>query len=423
MPANQNIGAGQGVHTPLLRGQARSGASSGRAFVLLAKAFIGSGMLFLPRAFSNGGLLFSTLTLLLVAAASLHTMQQLRAGGRWLRRAVDASIFASQLGFACAGSVFVAATLRDAFNATTACRWHARLPLGLWITGQTALLAPLCLVRHIRGFSRVALLADSAILLGLAFILATSARSLSLRGPGPHVILTLNTSAFSLFLGSAAYTFEGYALILPICSAMRRPQAFPRLLALVMVLCAAVAVATGGLCYLAFGSATAPIALLNMPAYSPWTQTVRALYALAIIGTTPLMLFPAYRLIEQPRSSGGSSEQNCTPEFKTAKNALRLAVLGAVMLAAHVGARRLDRLVAVVGGAACVPLAFVYPPLIHLRLGGREARGWWRRARDVAVAGAGVLLSAYVTAGAVGRWGVAETPYDFCLAEGVPPKP
>ncbi|KAJ1721127.1 hypothetical protein LPJ53_004312 [Coemansia erecta] len=445
---DQTSGAGRrGVHTPLLHGRPRRGGASARkAFVLLAKAFVGSGMLFLPRAFSNGGLLASALLLLLVAAASLHTMQQLvhchqrlcqesdsalpvsgsggygalaqRAYGRWLRRAVELSVVASQLGFACAGSVFVATSLRDAVNALTACRWHAQLPLGLWVAAQALPLAPLCLVRHVRGFSRVALLADLAILLGLAYILSTSTASLARQGPGPHVTPLLNPAGFSLFLGSAAYTFEGYALILPIAAAMRRPAQFPRLLRLVMALCAAVAVAVGSLGYAAFGDQTAPIVLLNMPARSWATQGVRGLYALAIIGTTPLMMFPAYRLIERPAFRGSSGKQ--FKRVKAGKNMFRLVLLAAVLGVAQVGAGRLDRLVAIIGGAACVPLAFVYPPLIHCRLGGAAASGRWRRARDLGFALAGTALSVYVTAGAIERWSVEETPYDFCQAE-IPP--
>src|SRR5690606_1719384 len=43
-------------------------ASAGRAMFLMLKAFVGTGVLFLPRAFANGGLLFSSILLALVAA-------------------------------------------------------------------------------------------------------------------------------------------------------------------------------------------------------------------------------------------------------------------------------------------------------------------------------------------------------------------
>ncbi|KAJ2365991.1 hypothetical protein IW150_006064, partial [Coemansia sp. RSA 2607] len=421
---DQNTGAGRNIHTPLLHaqprpGSRRGGASPRKAFVLLIKAFVGSGMLFLPRAFSNGGLLFSALILVLVAAASLYTMQQLvhchlrqetdavsgsgaygilaqKAYGRWMRRAVEFSTVASQLGFSCAGSVFVATSLRDAFNAMTSCRWSTELPIGFWIVAQALPLAPLCLIRHVRGFSKVALFADAGIILGLVYVLASSTNSLAHYGPGPNVQL-FNSSSFSLFLGSATYTFEGYALILPISSAMRRPKKFPRLLMLVMAICAALAVAIGSIGYMAFGDTTEPIILLNMPPRSVATQIVRAVYALAIVGTTPLMMFPAYKLIERPMFRDVSGKQFL--RVKAGKSAFCLVMLAAVLFVAHVGAERLDRLVAIIGGAACVPLAFVYPPLIHMRLGASASQR--------------IALSMYVTAGAIKRWGAIETPYDF----------
>ncbi|KAJ1822961.1 hypothetical protein LPJ56_000455 [Coemansia sp. RSA 2599] len=419
--------------TPASRRGAYSGTTSTRkALVLLAKAFIGSGMLFLPKAFSNGGLLFSGIIMALVAMASLYTMQQLaschirlnnhRGGygtlarktyGRWMKNIVEVSIVVSQLGFSCAGSVFVATSLRDGFNALSGCRWDSRVPLEFWIAVQMVPLAPLCLIRHVRGFSKVALVSVLGIFAGLAYVLYTSTRVLATRGLGPN-LMYFNQSQFPLFLGSAAYTFEGYALILPIATAMRRPQKMSLLLVLVMTLCAALAIAVGGLSYAAFGDATQPIIILNMPAHSAITQTLRIVYGLAIIGTTPLMMFPAFKLLE-PLLFGNKSGKTSLV-VKTGKTVFRLSMLVAMLVVAAMGIERLDRLVAVIGGLACVPLAFIYPPLLHLRVFGRGpgVRAKWIRVTDWLIIVTGVLLSLYVTAGAINRWGFHEPPYNFC---------
>lgn len=47
-------------------------AGTGKAVLLLLKSFVGTGVLFLPKAYSNGGMLFSNLVLLFVAALSYY---------------------------------------------------------------------------------------------------------------------------------------------------------------------------------------------------------------------------------------------------------------------------------------------------------------------------------------------------------------
>ncbi|KAJ2782174.1 hypothetical protein H4R18_002439 [Coemansia javaensis] len=398
-------------------------ASTSKTLFLLLKSFVGSGVLFLPRAFYNGGLAFSAAVMVGVACAALFTMLQLvrcyermhcgygemarRLYGRWMERAVLLSVVLSQLGFSCAGAIFVAANMRDLSNAATGCRW--RLSLGFWVVVQMAVLAPLCLVRHIKGLSGVALLADAFIVAGLAYVWAVDAATIGRLGTS--YTRNFNPEGYALFLGTAAYTFEGYALILPIVDAMERPEKFPLALSLVMAICGAVAVSIGGLSYAAFGDKTQANVLLNMPSRAPATLTVQLLYSLAILFTTPLMMFPVVRILEQalfPRRSGKRS-----PAVKTQKNVFRMLLLAAVMAVSVVGVERLDKLVAIIGGAACVPLSFVYPPLLHLRAAAETGR---QRLRDGLAAGLGAAVSAYVAYGAASRWGAGEPPYDFCDA-------
>ncbi|KAJ1738330.1 hypothetical protein LPJ78_005696 [Coemansia sp. RSA 989] len=398
-------------------------ASVRKTFFLLLKSFIGSAVLFLPRAFYNGGLAFSVGVMMVVAAISLYTLLLLvrcyervhcgygemgrRLYGKWMERVVLMSIVTSQLGFSCAGVIFVATNLRDLFNAVTRCQW--RLTLGVWVIVQMAVLVPLCLVRHIKGLSGIALLADVFIVVGLLYVWTMDISSLAHLGMG-HV-QNFNPENYALFLGSAAYTFEGYALILPIVDSMRRPEKFPRVLTLVMLICSAVAITTGGLSYSAYGDRTEAIVLLNMPSNTPVTLTVQLLYSLAILFTTPLMMFPVVRILEQalfPRRSGKRNRA-----VKMQKNFFRTLLLVLVMVVSVVGVERVDRLVAIIGGFACIPLSFIYPPLFHLRA---AAATRWERVRDMVLAALGVIVCLYVTRGAINRWGINTPPYDFCDA-------
>lgn len=104
--------------------------SVGKTYFLLLKAFIGTGVLFLPKAFANGGITFSSVVLLFLGYINLHAMLMLVevkdklgvAGygeighslfGIWCWRAVQTSLASSQIGFCCAYFIFVAQTLRD----------------------------------------------------------------------------------------------------------------------------------------------------------------------------------------------------------------------------------------------------------------------------------------------------------------------
>jgi solute carrier family 36 (proton-coupled amino acid transporter) len=107
-------------------------ASTTKSFFTLLKAFIGTGIMFLPKAFNNGGILFSSITLVVVSLLScicFHLLLQCRKrygggygdlgeaiGGQKLRSLILASIVISQIGFVCAGIVFTAENLLSFFQ-------------------------------------------------------------------------------------------------------------------------------------------------------------------------------------------------------------------------------------------------------------------------------------------------------------------
>lgn len=62
------------INNPTTNTSSQQGTSAGKAFFLLMKAFVGTGVLFLPKAFSNGGMGFSLILLLVVGILTLHCM-------------------------------------------------------------------------------------------------------------------------------------------------------------------------------------------------------------------------------------------------------------------------------------------------------------------------------------------------------------
>ena len=110
-------------------------AGMAKTFFTLLKAFVGTGIMFLPKAFNNGGLLFSSLAMVAVSAITMvafHLLLQCKKqyGGGYgelghaiagdkMRTLILASITMSQLGFVCAGIVFVAENLLTFQTAVT----------------------------------------------------------------------------------------------------------------------------------------------------------------------------------------------------------------------------------------------------------------------------------------------------------------
>ncbi|KAK4233315.1 transmembrane amino acid transporter protein-domain-containing protein [Achaetomium macrosporum] len=382
-------------------------AGTFKTFFTLMKAFIGTGIMFLPKAFSNGGILFSTVTMLAVSAITMvafHLLLQckLHYGGGYgeighaiagprMRNLILFSIALSQLGFVCAGIVFVAENLETFFDAVTAGP-RPFSTAGL-IAIQLAILVPLSWIRNISKLGPVALLADACILVGVGYIYWFTSTSLSSRGVDPGVVM-FNPSMYTLTIGAAIFTFEGIGLILPIQSSMAQPHHFEPLLGLVMLIITVVFTSVGALCYATFGERTQIEIINNFPQTSPLVNTVQLLYAVAILVGTPVQLFPALRIIEG-RIFGHRRSGKRSLRIKWVKNVFRFAVVVFCGLVSAAGAGNLDRFVALIGSVACVPLVYIYPAYLHYK--GVASKGWVRGG-DVAMMVLGVVGMVYTTA-------------------------
>ena len=390
------------------RRAARPGdAGTVKSFFTLLKAFVGTGIMFLPKAFNNGGILFSSVTLIMVSLIScvcFHLLLQCRkryggsygdlgaaVGGPKFRSLILGSITISQIGFVCAGIIFVAENLFSFLNAVTP---NHVTPVGTnpLIAIQLVALIPLALIRNISKLGPAALLADVFIFFGLFYIWYYDIATLASRGLHETVQL-FNPRSFTLTIGSAIFTFEGIGLILPIQSSMAQPEKFSRLLYIVMVIITIIFTSIGALCYATFGSQTSVEIISNYPQSSKLVNAVQFLYSMAVLVGTPVQLFPATRIIETSlfgeRASGKRSQV-----MKWKKNAFRTGITVLCGVIAIAGASDLDKFVALIGSFACVPLVYIYPALLHYK-GVAESR--WMKACDVVLMGVGFAAMIYST--------------------------
>ncbi|SCV99525.1 LAFE_0A05072g1_1 [Lachancea fermentati] len=391
-------------------------ASVFKAVLLLLKAFVGTGVLFLPRAFHNGGWAFSTVCLLFCGVVSfycflllINTKDKLHVNGYGdlgaaiygptMRYAILGSVVLSQIGFVAAYAVFTATNLQVFF--ANVFNWN--FPMSTWLLAQLLFYIPLSLTRSIAKLSSTALLADLFIVLGLLYVYYYSGQYVVQHGIAAETMLAMNKDDWTLFIGTAIFTYEGIGLLIPIQESMKQPEKFSKCLLGVMLGVSVAFISCGLLCYSAFGSSVKTVILLNFPEDSILTASVELLYALAIMLSTPLQLFPTIRILETslfPKNASGKHN----PRVKWMKNYFRVAIVLANMFIAWIGANDLDKFVSLVGSFACIPLIYIYPPLLHYKAFSHGGASKLHLVLDQLIAWFGVLVLIYTSYQAVRLW-------------------
>ncbi|KAL8854191.1 MAG: hypothetical protein Q9221_000905 [Calogaya cf. arnoldii] len=422
----RQYGEGSALLTPATPGR-RKRKPSGRAPVgrnspltaalMLLKSFVGTGVLFLPKAYLNGGMMFSNLVLLGVAALSYYcfillvdTRLKVEGSfgdmggilyGKWLRTLILSSVALSQVGFVSAYIVFTSENLRAFILAVSDCRtW---IDIKFMVLMQLITFLPLSLIRDISALSLTAYIADFFILLGLVYLYYYDIFTIAINH-GVSDIVNFNPHNWSLFIGTAIFTFEGVGLIIPIQESMRQPKKFPPVLAAVMIIITIVFVSMGALSYAAFGSSTKTVVLLNLPQDDKFVNAVQFLYSLAILLSTPLQLFPAIRIMENEIFTRSGKND---PKIKLGKNVFRFVLVMVCALIAWGGAGDLDKFVAVIGTFCCLPLVYVYPALLHLKAVAQTRR---QQVIDVCLCVFGFVVMVYTTTLTVRDWASGSAP-------------
>ncbi|KZT29829.1 hypothetical protein NEOLEDRAFT_1084677 [Neolentinus lepideus HHB14362 ss-1] len=413
-------GPGKDAHerTPLLHGHAKSksrsrprrassagahgDASVTDAVLMLLKSFVGTGVLFLGKAFFNGGILFSAFTLSFIALISLYSFLLLvktkfivpgsfgdiggELYGPWFRYMILTSIVVSQLGFVSAYTIFVSENLQAFVLGITHCAKLISIPY--FILMQLVIFLPMVLIRNLAKLSTAALVADAFIVAGLIYIFGSEIGIIADRGIAK--VELFNPKDFPLLIGTAVFSFEGIGLVIPISDAMREPRKFPAVLTGVMLFLMVLFGGAGSLAYLTFGGDIKTVVITNLNQDSKMVQVVQFLYSLAILLSVPLQLFPAVRIMENgifTRSGKGDTK------VKWLKNIFRFGCVVFCSLLAWAGAADLDKFVAFIGSFACVPLCYVYPAMLHYKV----ARTRRQRIADVGLMIFGMAAAIYTT--------------------------
>eukprot|EP00755_Sulcionema_specki_P023250 Sspe_Gene.78460::Locus_49070_Transcript_1_2_Confidence_0.667_Length_1693::g.78460::m.78460/K14209/SLC36A, PAT; solute carrier family 36 (proton-coupled amino acid transporter) len=390
----------------------RKATTDMETFFCMMKAIVGSGILFLPRAFADAGAIFSLICQALLAGLTGYCVLLLirargaeggsyadvgeRAFGKPARLAVQLSLVVFQLGLVLAYFIFTADTIVTFFQGVTGCaEWTKSLTPGLIIAVNIFFQIPVACLRNIRSLTIAATVADVCIVGGLLLILYSCTSTVVLHGP--YMPSFFHPESAGLFIGTSVLAFEGVGIIIPIEEAMENPQHFEKVLMQATATVCVIYSSIGFIGYLSFGDNVPMNLLIALGADSIVSQLILLLYTIAILCSIPLQAFPAYRAFE---IAAGIPSGKYDPVAKWSKNALRASLLIILGVLAAIFRSSLHSMVAVVGGLAGVPMGFIFPSFIHWKL----APDGERKTSDLVIGGMGIVLTILVTYEALEQW-------------------
>ena len=409
--------------------------------IMILKSFTGAAVLYLPRSFLNGGLLLGMVTLASVCFLFTVSMKKLidcaeavqvkrmtesnmrqqymehglskltvpsygdvgeEAFGKVGRFLVDVSICASQLGFCSTYFVFVSANFSEVLGTLAGCR-HVMSQRSICLL-LAVLWMPLSLVRRLKHFSTLNLLADLCILLGLMVILWAAVPRL--HDVIPWEVPLMKMESYPLCLGTAAFAFEGIGLVLPMYEGThpKMRKEFKGTMSWTLSGLCVFFIMFASIAYISFGPTTRTVILFNLHMGGLKRLTSQVLFCMALICTYPVMLHPVSKLIEERLLRGATKDA-----FTLSGEVLRVSLVFLTMTLAILCTSRLESLVALVGGLACAPLALAFPAALHHILVGGE------RFLDLMLAFIGLLLALVSSSQALLHWNRhQEIPFFSC---------
>eukprot|EP01061_Rhynchopus_euleeides_P009906 TRINITY_DN19233_c0_g1_i1.p1 TRINITY_DN19233_c0_g1~~TRINITY_DN19233_c0_g1_i1.p1 ORF type:complete len:520 (+),score=190.45 TRINITY_DN19233_c0_g1_i1:102-1562(+) len=396
---------------PILGGSATSEirkTSDMQTFMTLVKAFVGPAHLYLAKGLANAGIWVGLFSLFLCSALNAYCISLLievkqkvfissypQMGemlfGINMRRFVDLSLCMSQLGLAAMYYIFVGETFRDAVAELADCeQWVVDVPMGALIGIQVIMQLPLSWIRQIKGIAFFAIIADVLIFAGMIWVICANAIDVA-KNPFPDTKVV--NSKYPMFFGSAVLCFEGIGVMLPIHEAMENPKNFiPLVWGAIMLCCTLFSV----FAFVGYGARGGPDVQTNLLLAMPETtisQLAKLCYVIAVFLSFALQAFPAYRIIEL-----ASGMQSAT---KLQRNLLRSAVVVVLGAIAWGSANNLGNFVAVIGGVAMCPLAFIFPSLFHYKAAADTPR---QKAIDLSIVAIGTICMLLTTGMAISEW-------------------
>ncbi|CAB9511960.1 Proton-coupled amino acid transporter 4 [Seminavis robusta] len=346
-------------------------ASNAQVAVNIFISFVGAGLLGQPFAFSKAGWLLGTIAVIAVSAANVYAMLLLVQIRKYLEHQdqflkgtikgygcigrvvsgttgenfVNICLVISQVGFATAYIIFIAANITTVFPA---------IHRSYICFGCVPILCILVQVQDMKTLSPFSLIADVANILGLSAVLFQDYEYYEYHHEVIHA--ATNFKGFIYVASVAIYSLEGVNLVLPLESSCADRKGFPKLLMQVITGISILMVAFGSAGYIAFGSKTEAPVTLNLPPDGPWGNFVKVALSLALYLTYPVMMFPVGHVLED--------QLQLFRQYSVTTRALVVFLTSVVAWAIP----SFGKFLGLVGSSICMILGFILPCYFHLRV-------------------------------------------------------
>ncbi|XP_013884403.1 proton-coupled amino acid transporter 1 [Austrofundulus limnaeus] len=379
----------------------RTGTTFWQTLVHLLKGNIGTGLLGLPLAIKNAGLVVGPLSLLVMGIIAVHCMKLLvkcshhlsakvnrpslsygevmqygmenvwwlRRHSHWGKRTVNLFLIITQMGFCCVYFVFLSDNVKqvvEAANATTvSCSVNHTNQTDILVPSLDSRLYMLCFlpafillvfIPNLKYLAPFCLVANLFMTASLVLIYIYSLM---------HITSPINlpmvgkANDYPLFFGTAIFAFEGIGVVLPLENKMQKPQKFTQVMYLGMGIVTFLYISLGTIGYLCFGEHIGGSITLNLP--NCWLyQVVKLLYCFGIFITFALQFYvPAEIII--PWIVARLSER-----WERPVNLLVRTFLVIVTCALAILIPELDLVISLVGSVSSSFLALIFPPVLQL---------------------------------------------------------
>ncbi|XP_054540692.1 proton-coupled amino acid transporter 3 isoform X1 [Pan troglodytes] len=415
-----------------------AGLSMMQTLIHLLKCNIGTGLLGLPLAIKNAGLLVGPVSLLAIGVLTVHCMvillncaqhlsQRLQktfvnygeatmygletCPNTWLRAhavwgsfcflrlplpflpryTVSFLLVITQLGFCNVYFMFMADNLQqmveEAHVTSNICQPREILTLTpiLDIRFYMLIILPflilLVFIQNLKVLSIFSTLANITTLGSMALIFEYIMQGI----PYPsNLPLMANWKTFLLFFGTAIFTFEGVGMVLPLKNQMKHPQQFSFVLYLGMSIVIILYILLGTLGYMKFGSDTQASITLNLP--NCWLyQSVKLMYSIGIFFTYALQFHVPAEIVIPFAISQVSESWALFVDLSVRSALVCLTCVSAILIP------RLDLVISLVGSVSSSALALIIPALLEIVIFYSEDMSCVTIAKDIMISIVGLL--------------------------------
>ncbi|XP_035144725.1 proton-coupled amino acid transporter 3 isoform X3 [Callithrix jacchus] len=396
-----------------------------QTLIHLLKCNIGTGLLGLPLAIKNAGLLVGPVSLLAIGVLTVHCMvillncahhlsqrlhktfmnygeatmysletcpnTWLRTHAVWGRYTVSFLLIITQLGFCSVYFMFMADNLQqmveEAHVTSNICQPREILVLTpildirVYMLTILPFLILLVFIQNLKVLSIFSTLANITTLGSMALIFEYIMQGI----PYPsHLPLMANWKTLLLFFGTAIFTFEGVGMVLPLKNQMKHPQQFSFVLYLGMSIVIILYICLGTLGYMKFGSDTQASITLNLP--NCWLyQSVKLMYSIGIFFTYALQFHVPAEIIIPFAISQVSESWALFVDLSVRSALVCLSCVSAILIP------HLDLVVSLVGSVSSSALALIIPPLLEIIILYSEDMSYVTIAKDIMISILGLL--------------------------------